>query len=76
MFGGPILQNSSFFRQSGGAPAAGRATGKAKMQKKLRIFKSTALGKVALYQMSYVRVFVFRNVDYYSVSLSICQAEI
>ena len=34
------------------------------------------LGKVALYQMSYVRVFVFRNVDYYSVSLSICQAEI
>ena len=89
MFGDPILQNSSFFRQSGGASAAGRAAGKAKMQKKLRIFKSTAfgaddeartrylhLGKVALYQMSYVRVFVFRNVDYYSVSLSICQAEI
>jgi hypothetical protein len=42
MFGGPILQNSSFFRQSGGASAAGRAAGKAKMQKKLRIFKSTA----------------------------------
>ena len=34
------------------------------------------LGKVALYQMSYVRIFsLFRNGVYYSAGHSVCQAK-